>query len=240
MTPFIKRPDTPHPIAFRLPEIARQQLDELMNRWGENQSQAIIRCIERVWLFEKNQVSIPITRVNPYGDSVFSKEDKKMGPVNKTKLASLLSKDGNIEVALYPAGIEIVASARMKEELEAAIELEKESTWLPIWRQLKGFIMTNVSKIVLNLTKFASVPLEDFETIVIKDGRLEVVSNHETIIKSTTRMYGKVGKYEIDLRPGDEGVFNQTDVLIFAKRVEEVKPLYLNYLKSISSLPTHP
>jgi len=100
--------------------------------------------------------------------------------------------------------------------------------------------MTNVSKIVLNLTKFASVPLEDFETIVIKDGRLEVVSNHETIIKSTTRMYGKVGKYEIDLRPGDEGVFNQTDVLIFAKRVEEVKPLYLNYLKSISSLPTHP
>lgn len=236
MTPFTKRTDTPHPIAFRLPEVARQQLDELMSRWGENQSQAIIRCIERVWLFEKNQVSIPITRVNPYGDSVFSKEDKKMGPVNKTKLASLLSKDGNIEVALYPAGIEVVASARMKEELEAAIELEKESTWLPIWRQLKGFIMSNGSKIVLNLTKFASVPLEDFETIVIKDGRLEVVSNHETIIKSTTRMYGKVGKYEIDLRPGDEGVFDQTDVLIFAKRVEEIKPLYLNYLKSVSSL----
>ena len=47
MTPITKRKDTPHPIAFRLPDIARDQLDELMSKWGENQSQAIIRCIER-------------------------------------------------------------------------------------------------------------------------------------------------------------------------------------------------
>ena len=240
MVPFTKRTDTPHPIAFRLPEVARQQLDELLSRWGENQSQAIIRCIERAWLMEKNQISIPVSRVNPYGDSVFSQEEKKMGIPTKTKLASLLSNDRNIEVALYPAGIEIHVSARMKEEFEAAIEIEKESTWLPIWGQLKGFIMSNVSKIAFSLTKFASVPLEDFETIDLKDGRLEIVCNHENIIKNTTRMYGKVGKYELDLRPGDEGVFDQADVRIFAKRVEEIKPLYLNYLRSVSSLPTQP
>ncbi len=153
----------------------------------------------------------------------------------KTKLASLLSYDRNIEVALYPAGIEIHVSARMKEELEAAIEIEKESTWLPIWGQLKGFIMSNVSKLAMNLAKFASVPLEDIETIDIKNGRLEIFCNNENIIKQTTRMYGKVGKYEIDIRPGEEGVFDQTDVDVFAKRVEEIKPLYLTYLKSVST-----
>jgi len=240
MTPFTKRTDSPHPIAFRLPEVARQQLDELMSRWGENQSQAIIRCIERAWMMEKDKKSTRVSLVNPYGDSVYTQEEKKMNIPTKTKLASLLSYGRNIEVALYPAGIEIHVSARMKEELEAAIEIEKESTWLPIWGQLKGFIMSNVSKLAINLAKFASVPLEEFETIAIKNGRLEIVSNNENIINTTTRMYGKVGKYEIDLRPGDEGVFDQADVLIFAKRVEEIKPLYLNYLNSVNSIPIHP
>jgi len=235
MTPFTKRTDTPHPIAFRLPEVARQQLDELMTRWGENQSQAIIRCIERAWLMEKNQKSFPVSRVNLYGDSVFSQEERKMSLPTKTKLASLLSYDRNIEIALYPAGIEIHVSARLKEELEAAIEIEKESTWLPIWGQLKGFIMANVSKLAINLAKFASVPLEDIDKIDIKNGRLEIFCNNENIIKQTTRMYGKVGKYEIDIRPGEEGVFGQTDVAVFAKRVEKIKPLYLTYLKSVST-----
>ncbi len=191
MTPFSKRTNTPHPIAFRLPGVSRQQLDELLNWWGENQSQAIIRCIERVWLLEKNQVSIPVTCVNPCGDSAFSQEGKKMDLLTETKLASLLSNDRNIEVALYPAGIEIRVSARMQE----------------------------------------------IDTIDMKDGKLEIVCDHENIINSTTRMYGKVGKYEIDLKPGDEGVFDQAEVRMFASRVEEIKALYLKYL---NSLPTYP
>lgn len=240
MTPFSKRTDTPHPIAFRLPEVSRQQLDLLMSRWGENQSQVIIRCIERVWSMEKKQLSIPVSNVNPYGDLVFSKEENMTNYPNKTKIGSLLSNDKNIEVALYPAGIEIHVSTRMKEELEAAIEIEKDSTWLPVWGQLKGFIMSNVSKLAINLANFAYVPLEDYESIGIKDRRLEIICNHENIIKNTTRMSAKVGKYEIDLKPGDEDVFDQADVINFEKRVEEIKPLFLSYLERVNSLPVLP
>lgn len=234
MAPTSKRTTTPHPIAFRLPEIARQQLDELMSRWGENQSQVIIRCIERVWMSEKSHVPIYVQRVNPYGSSIFSQEMKEMDMFPKKQLASLLSIDRNIEVALYPAGIEVRVSAAMKEELEAAIELEKTSSWLPVWGQIKGFIMSNVSKIVLKLTKFSSISLEDVNGIEVKDSKLRILRNKENILE-TVHMYGKVGQYEINLKPGESNVFNPDDVIIFTKRVEEVKPLYLNYLKSIGA-----
>jgi hypothetical protein len=44
-----KREEQAIPVAFRTSRVSREQLDELMKHWGENQSQAIIRCIERAW-----------------------------------------------------------------------------------------------------------------------------------------------------------------------------------------------
>ncbi|GEM_PF-2896924 len=156
-----------------------------------------------------------------------------MDMFSKKQLASLLSLDRKIEVALYPAGIEVRVSAAMKGELEAAIEMEKEKSWLPIWGQIKGFIMSNVSKIVLNLTKFATISLEDVESMEVKDGKFRILRNNENILE-TAHMYGKVGQYEVDLKPGENGVFDPEDVSVFVKRVEEVKPLYMNYLDSIA------
>ncbi len=40
------------PIPFRAPDVTRIQLMELVEKWGVNRSQAIIRCIERVWWLE--------------------------------------------------------------------------------------------------------------------------------------------------------------------------------------------
>ena len=37
------------PIPFRAPSITLNQLQDLRNKWGENRSQVIIRCIERIW-----------------------------------------------------------------------------------------------------------------------------------------------------------------------------------------------
>lgn len=37
------------PLPFRAPEVTQEQLNELKEKWGENRSKAIIRCIERVW-----------------------------------------------------------------------------------------------------------------------------------------------------------------------------------------------
>lgn len=37
------------PIPFRAPSITLGQLQDLKRKWGENRSQVIIRCIERIW-----------------------------------------------------------------------------------------------------------------------------------------------------------------------------------------------
>lgn len=40
------------PTPFRAPPITLKQLKELADIWGENRSQVIIRCIERIWWSE--------------------------------------------------------------------------------------------------------------------------------------------------------------------------------------------
>jgi hypothetical protein len=41
-----------HPLAFRTSTVARQQINDLMRKWHENQTQVMLRCLERVWMAE--------------------------------------------------------------------------------------------------------------------------------------------------------------------------------------------
>jgi hypothetical protein len=41
-----------YPTAFRSSAATKRQINDLMRLWHENQSQALIRCIERVWMME--------------------------------------------------------------------------------------------------------------------------------------------------------------------------------------------
>jgi hypothetical protein len=47
-----KREEQALPVAFRTSPVVRDQLDQLMKHWGENQSQTLVRCIERAYLAE--------------------------------------------------------------------------------------------------------------------------------------------------------------------------------------------
>lgn len=46
------KPESNNPISFRPSIEARRQLEDLMELWNENQTQALIRMIERIWLME--------------------------------------------------------------------------------------------------------------------------------------------------------------------------------------------
>jgi hypothetical protein len=37
------------PVTFRPPAVTKNQMQALEEKWGENRSQVIIRCIDRVW-----------------------------------------------------------------------------------------------------------------------------------------------------------------------------------------------
>lgn len=52
--PKIDDPRDP-PVQFRASEIVLRQLEDLMQRWGENRSQTIVRAIERTWAQEIGQ-----------------------------------------------------------------------------------------------------------------------------------------------------------------------------------------
>jgi hypothetical protein len=47
-----KRTEEALPLSFRTSTETRRQIDELMEHWGENQSQAVVRSIERTWIAE--------------------------------------------------------------------------------------------------------------------------------------------------------------------------------------------
>jgi hypothetical protein len=53
--------DENKPVSFRPSAMTRWQLDDLIERLNENQSQIIIRAIERLWMLE---VGEPKTKAN--------------------------------------------------------------------------------------------------------------------------------------------------------------------------------
>ena len=53
MPPNPKTTKTARPVSFRPSTVTERQIAELVALWGEDRSQVINRCIERVWAIEK-------------------------------------------------------------------------------------------------------------------------------------------------------------------------------------------
>ncbi|MBE0411151.1 MAG: hypothetical protein IBX69_15625 [Anaerolineales bacterium] len=219
MTPFSHRKESPSPITVRLPKVARRQLDELAELWGENQSQAIIRCLERAWA----------TEIGSQGKSVKTRSVLYKENIMSTKITSIHSIDGSIELALYPASVMIHLTDEAARQFDEAIEKEKTATWLPIWKQIKGALLTAGQYIGHRFAdKLLDIPLEAIVEISMDDGRLQLMTERGNEVHGTYNL--EVGDFHLDISPGAQGVFTEDDVQSFARRYAQVKPLYLEYL----------
>ncbi|MFU8773555.1 MAG: hypothetical protein ACNA8H_14205 [Anaerolineales bacterium] len=222
MTPYSTRKESPSPITVRLPKVARRQLDDLAQLWGENQSQAIIRCLERVWTAEVGTA----VKTQPRR-SVFYKEK-----IMSTKIFHILSVDGSIELALYPASIVVGLTDQVAQQFDAAVEKEKSASWLPIWKQIKGALLTAGQFMGHRFAdKMLEIPLEAVRVISLDDNRLRILSERGNEIQGQYNL--KVGSFNLEIEPGGPGVFAEGEVRDFARRFAEVKPLYIGYLSKL-------
>lgn len=229
MSPFSKRKDSPNPIAFRLPDVSRQQLDDLMAKWGENQSQAIIRCIERIWTMEVSKGWTAKRHSLPLGNVTYTEEAKQMN----TKIASVQSQDGNLELVLCSASVELRLSPRAAQDFDRAIEKQKDATWLPIWKQIKAGLLSAAQFMGHHFADtLKAIPLEAVDAIAYQDGRLYMQTAGGNVMEGLVGI--KVGSYTLDCDLGKPGVFAEEEVLHFMQRFNEVQPIFLAYLQQLN------
>jgi len=149
-----------------------------------------------------------------------------------TVVASILSVDGNLELALCPASIELRLSAKAAKEFDEACESEKSSTWLPLWKQIKAALLSAAQFMSHRFAdKLRNIPLEAVQEVRCREGRLEVVTAQGNQIAGHIKI--EVGSYKLEYHLDDPGIFAEEDLTAFAERFSHVKPLYDKYVAQL-------
>jgi hypothetical protein len=118
-----------------------------------------------------------------------------------TKITSIHSIDGSIELALYPASVMIHLTDKATRQFDEAIEREKSATWLPVWKQIKGALLTTGQYIGHRFAdKLLDIPLEAIVEISMEDGRLQLMTERGNEAQGTYNL--EVGDFHLDNSPG--------------------------------------
>ena len=149
-----------------------------------------------------------------------------------TTVFAIRSADGNLELALCPAAIELRLSPKAARDFDAACEAQKSTAWLPIWRQIKSALISAAQFMGHKFAdKLRSIPLEAVTAVTCTGGRLQVQTAEGNQIGGHVKI--EIGSYKFECQLDAPGVFSETDVSAFAKRFAEVKPLYDAYLAKL-------
>lgn len=149
-----------------------------------------------------------------------------------TTVFSVHSVDGNFELALCPASLELRLSAKAAREFDAACEAQKSAAWLPLWKQIRAAFISAAQFMSHKVVdKVNSVPLEAVTEVTYKDGRLQVQTAAGPRMAEQVKM--ELGTFKLEFQLDAPGAFSAADATAFAKRVAEVKPLYAAYLAKL-------
>ena len=149
-----------------------------------------------------------------------------------TTVFAIRSVDGNLELALCPATIELRLSPKAARDFDAACEAQKSAGWLPIWRQIKSALVSTAQFMGHKFAdKLRNIPLEAVTEVTCAEGRLQVQTAEGNQIKGHMKV--EIGSYKIEYQFDAPGIFPATDVSAFAKRFAEIKPLYDAYLAKV-------
>jgi len=149
-----------------------------------------------------------------------------------TTVFSIRSVDGNLELALCPAAIELRLSPRAARDFDEACEDQKSAAWLPIWRQIKSALISAAQFLSHKMAdRLRSIPLEAVTGVAYTGGRLEVQTAEGNQIGGRVKM--EIGSYKFECQLHAPGVFPERDAGAFAKRFAQVRPLYDAYLAQL-------
>jgi len=140
--------------------------------------------------------------------------------------------DGNLELALCPATVELRLSAEAAEDFDKACEAQKSATWLPVWRQIKSALVSAAQFMSHKMADtLRCIPLEAVTEVCYRDGRLQVQTAEGSQTGGHVKM--EIGSYKLEYQLDEPGIFAETDAAAFAGRASEVKPLYDAYLSQL-------
>lgn len=160
------------------------------------------------------------------------RDRRKERPRMATQVMSIRSVDGNLELALCPATVELRLSPKAAKEFDAACEAQKSAAWLPIWRQIKSALVSAAQFMRQEFAdKLKIIPLEAVTEVACVEGRLQVRTAEGNQIVGHMKM--EIGSYKAEYQFDAPGLFAAADVSAFAKRFAEVRPLYDAYLAEL-------
>lgn len=149
-----------------------------------------------------------------------------------TEVMKIQSADGNLELALLPASIELRFSPQAARAFDAACEAEKSATWLPVWRQIKGALISASQAVAQKFAdRLRSIPLETVTNIIYDQGRFEIHTTEGNQLKGHYKI--DVGSFNLEYDLETPGIFPEAEAQAFIKQYGEVKSLYTEYLAKL-------
>lgn len=149
-----------------------------------------------------------------------------------TEVMKIQSIDGNLELVLLPASIELRFSPQAASAFDAACEAEKTATWLPVWRQIKGALISASQAVAHKFAdRLRSIPLETVTDIRHDEGRLEILTSDRNQLKGHYKI--DVGSFSLEYDLETPGIFPEAEAQVFIEQFREVKPLYAEYLTKL-------
>jgi len=153
----------------------------------------------------------------------------------KTEVMKIQSIDGNLELVLLPASIELRFSPQAARAFDEACEAEKSATWLPVWRQIKGALISASQAVAHKFAdRLRSIPLETVTDLNFNEGRLEILTSDGNQLKGHYKI--DVGSFSLEYDLETPGIFQEAEVQVFIKHFREVKPLYAEYLAKLQQV----
>lgn len=150
----------------------------------------------------------------------------------KTEVMKIHSADGNLELALCPASIELRLSAEAASAFDAACETEKSSAWLPVWRQIKGALVSASQAVAHKFAdRLKSIPLESVTEAQYEQGKLMIFTTEGNQLRGHYKL--DIGSFNLEYDLDNPGIFAETEAQAFIKKISEVKPLYTEYLAKL-------
>lgn len=149
-----------------------------------------------------------------------------------TEVIKIQSVDGNLELVLLPASIELRFSPQAARAFDAACESEKSATRLPVWRQFKGALISASQAVAHKFAdRLRSIPLETVTDIRFDQGCIEILTSDGNQLKGHYKI--DVGSFSLEYDLETPEIFPEADALAFIQQFSKVKPLYAEYLAKL-------
>jgi len=150
-----------------------------------------------------------------------------------TILFTIQSADGNLELALCPATIELRLSNQVAREFDAACEAEKSAGWFPLWRMIKAGLISAAQYMGHHFAdKLMNIPLEAVTGISYTEGRLQVLTADGNLLKGTAKLELEPS-FKREFQFDAPNLFSASDADAFITCYTKVKPLYDAYLAEL-------